>query len=200
MAEAAVFRLYDEGEGAPARATAEDLADAALLGRDTGAKRLKRRRLLRALAAEVLGVHPDLVTLDRAGTGAVRVTGPDPLFTSVSGCGRWTALAVARHPVGVDVEIHPPEREPPFDLLQPLEQEAILADPQPRHLFIRFWTAREAYLKAQGRGFDIMPDKVRAARRDTEVALIEDGRPIVFAQIIEREDAIAAIVELPAEG
>jgi phosphopantetheinyl transferase len=200
VAEATVFRLYAEGEGTPARATAEDLADAALLGRDTGAQRLKHRRLLRALAAEVLGVYPDRVTFERAATGAVRVTAPDSLFTSVSGCGRWTALAVARHPVGVDVEIHPPEREPPFDLLQPLEQEAILADPQPRHLFIRFWTAREAYLKAQGRGFDIMPDKVRAARRDTEVALIEEGRPIVFAHIVEREDAIAAIVELPAGG
>ncbi len=200
MVEAAVFRLYSDCEGTPARPTAEDMSDAALLGRDTGAERLKHRRLLRALAAEVLDVHPDLVTFERATTGAVRVTGPSLLFASVSSCGRWTALAVARHPVGVDVEIHPPEREPPFDLLQPLEQEAILADPQPRHLFIRFWTAREAYLKAEGRGFDVMPDKVRAARRDSEVALIEEGRPIVFARIVEREDAIAAIVELPPEG
>jgi 4'-phosphopantetheinyl transferase len=179
---------------------AEDLADAALLGAQTGAQRLKHRRLLRALAAEVLDVHPDAVTFERAASGAVRVVGPRPLFASVSGSGPWTALAVSHHPVGVDVEVHPPEREPPFDLLQPMEQEAILADPEPRRLFLHFWTAREAYLKAQGRGLDVMPDTVRAARRDTDVALIEAGRPIVFAQIIEREDAIAAIVELPPEG
>jgi phosphopantetheinyl transferase len=194
-----VFRLIREGEGEPsARATSADLADAAELGAEQGARRLWRRRWLRTLAAEALDVHPDIIAIERLPHGGVRIAGPRALYASVSGRGAWTALALCENPVGVDVELYPPEREPPFDLLQPLEQDVILSDPEPRRLFLRFWTAREAYLKAQGRGLDVMPDRVRAARRGQEVALIEEGHDIAFATITECDDAIAAIVELPA--
>ncbi len=199
MLDAAAFRLYRDGEGTPAHATPEDLADAAVLGPEGGAKRLMHRRLLRAMAAEVLDVHPDAVRFQREPSGLVRVVAPEPLQASIAGRGAWTALALAPHPVGVDVELYPPDRDPPFDLLQQLEQDVILADPDPARLFLRFWTAREAYLKAEGRGLSVMPDQVRAARRDSEVALIEKGRPIAIARIVERDDAVAAIVELPSE-
>ena len=196
MAARAAFRLLREGEGRPAHATPDDLADAAALGPGPGAARLMRRRRVRALAAEVLQVHPDAIRFEREAGGLVRITAPEPLWTSVAGRGDWTALAIAPHPIGVDVEPYPPDRDPPFDLLQPLEQDAILADPDPLRLFLRFWTAREAYLKADGRGLSVMPDKVRAASRASEVALVEQGRPIAIARIVERDDAIAAIVEL----
>lgn len=195
----ASFRLIRTEEGKPARATAEDLADAAVLGPDQGAARLMRRRLLRALAAETLGVHPDTVAIERLPTGGLRIAGPERLYASVSGRDGWTALGLAVHPVGVDVETYPPQDPPAFDLLHPLEQETILDDANPRRLFLRFWAAREAYLKAKGRGFDVMPSQVRAARRDAEVALIEPGQPVAIARIMERDEAIAAIVEL-AEG
>jgi len=196
MARAVAFRLVRDGEGAPAHATAEDLADAAVLGPEGGAKRLMHRRLLRAMAAETLDVHPDAFRFHREASGMVRITQPEPLHASIAARGAWTALAIAPHPVGVDVELYPPDRDPPFDLLQQLEQDVILADPDPARLFLRFWTAREAYLKADGRGLSVMPDQVRAARRHSEVALIEEGRPIAIARIVEQGDAIAAIVEL----
>ncbi len=196
-----LFRLIHDSEGEPsARATADDLADAATMGEDRGARRLWRRRWLRAVTAQTLGVHPDIIEIERLATGGCAIRGPVPLYASLSGRGAWTAVALAEHSVGVDVELYPPERDPPFDLLQPLEQDAILADSEPRRLFLRFWTAREAYLKAQGRGLDVMPEKVRAARRGEEVALIEAGHPLAFATVIERGDAIAAIVELPPEA
>ena len=200
MAREAVFRLLKQGEGTSARPTAEDLQDAAALGQEAGARRLERRRRLRALAAETLGVHPDAVRIERRADGTLRITEPEPLYASVAGRGAWTALALGPRPVGVDVETCPSDTEPPFDLLQPLEQDAILADPDPPRLFLRFWAAREAYLKADGRGLGVMPDRVRAAQRDEAVALIEQGRPIAIARLVEREDAIAAIVELEAEA
>ena len=200
MAVQTVFRLLKQGEGTAARPTAEDLQDAAALGQEGGARRLERRRLLRALAAEALNVHPDAVRIQRMADGTVRIREPEALYASVSGRGAWTVLALGPRPVGVDVETCPPDTEPPFDLLQPLEQEVILADPDPPRLFLRFWAAREAYLKADGRGLGVMPDQVRAAHRDAEVALIEPGRPIAIARLVEREDAIAAIVELEAEA
>ena len=199
MIGAAAFRLVREGEGAPAHATPDDLADAAVLGPEGGAKRLMHRRLLRAMAAEFLDVHPDQLRFHREPSGLVRITEPQPLYASIAARGVWTALAIAPHPVGVDVELYPPDRDPPFDLLQQLEQDVILADPDPAGRFLRFWTAREAYLKADGRGLSVMPDQVRAAQRHSEVALIEAGRPIAIARIVERDDAIAAIVELSPE-
>jgi 4'-phosphopantetheinyl transferase len=194
------FRLIHDDEARTVPATAADLADAADLGPNQGARRLYRRRILRGVAAEVLGVHPDLIVIDRLAHGGVAIVGPKPLYASLSGRGAWTALGISERPVGVDVELYPPERDPPFDVLAPLEQETILTDPEPRHLFLRFWTAREAYLKAQGRGIDVEPSAIRAARRDQEVALIEAGHPIAFATVIERDDAIAAIVELEPEA
>ena len=194
------LRLIREDEARPARPTADDLADAAILGAEQGARRLRRRGLLRALAAEALEVHPDIIAFVREGSGLVRITAPEPCFASLSERGRWTALVIAEHPVGVDVEIYPPEREPPFDLLHPFEQEQILGSSDPERSFLRFWTAREAYLKAEGRGLDVEPSTVRAGRRGDEVVLVEAGRPLAFASIVEREDAIAAIVELNQGG
>jgi len=196
---AAVFRLIREGEGAPAHALPEDLADAAALGLERGARRLMRRRLLRALAAEILDLHPDALRFHREASGLVKLIAPELLHVSVADRGAWTALAVAPHPVGVDIDLYPPDRDPPFDLLQPRERDIILADPDPARLFLRFWTAREAYLKADGRGLSVMPDRVRAAQHHAEavlIALIEEGRPITIARIVERDDAVAAIVEL----
>jgi len=103
---------------------------------------------------------------------------------------------MSSRPVGVDVEAYAPDLDPPLGLLQPEEQNAILAGPDPMRLFLRFWTAREAYLKAGGRGLSVMPDQIRAEERDGGVALIEAGRPVALAELIECGDAIAAIVEL----
>lgn len=194
MSLAPAFRLVGEGEGAQARATAEDLADAAALGPARGAVRLRRRRLLRALAAEVLEAHPDAVRFERLADGRTRILAPRPLYSSVAGRGGWTALAVASDPVGVDVELWPPEPGPPLALLHPLEQAEISASVDPARVFLHFWTAREACLKADGRGLSVAPEQVRAARRDDAVALIEAGRPDRLARLIERGDAIAAIV------
>ena len=195
-----IFRLIRDDEARGAHPTADDLADAGLLGPDQGAKRLRRRGLLRALAAEVLAAHPDRISFERSGTGQVRITAPEPRFASLSERGRWTTLAISQHPVGVDVELYPPEREPPFDLLHPSEQEQILASSDPERLFLGYWTAREAYLKAQGRGLDVEPSAIRAGRRGEDVVLVETGRPLAFARIVEREDAIAAIVELTSDA
>jgi len=190
------FRLVREGEGQPACATCEDRIDAAPKGADGGWDRLMRRRLLRAMAADVLDRHPDAVRFERGAEGRVRITGPERLYTSVAGRGGWTALAMSSRPVGVDVEAYAPDLDPPLGLLQPEEQNAILAGPDPMRLFLRFWTAREAYLKAGGRGLSVMPDQIRAEERDGGVALIEAGRPVALAELIECGDAIAAIVEL----
>ena len=90
----------------------------------------------------------------------------------------------------------PPEPNLPLELLDASERDEILASAAPERLFLRYWTAREAYLKAQRRGLDTELSAVRASRREDVVVLLETGRPPATACFVEREDAIAAIVEL----
>lgn len=192
------FRLIWEAEAQPARPTAEDLADAAPLGVGQGARRLMRRGLLRALAAEVLGVHPGAVVFERLSTNRVRVIAPEPRYVSLAQRGTWIALAISQAPVGVDVEQDPGEDPLPLNLLHPDERAEIEAAADPRRLFLHYWTAREAWLKAQGRGLDVELASIRASQTGPFTTLTEGGGASGRAQIIEREDAIAAIVELPS--
>lgn len=190
------FRLLREDEGRPVPATAADLADAAELGPARGAERLARRRLLRGFAAEVAGVHPDAVAVERLGTGQVRITAPEPRYASLAQRGPWVALAISEVPVGVDVETCPAENPLPLHLLHPDERREIEAATDPGALFLRFWTAREAWLKAQGRGLDVELGALRARASGKVVLVGEPGGPAALARIIERDNAIAAIVEL----
>jgi phosphopantetheinyl transferase len=114
------------------RASPDDLADAALARRDGGGPRLLRRRMLRALAARVLDLHPDRVRFVRDAQGAPGLADP-PAYLSTSGCRDHSAVVLSPYPVGVDIE----SRSEPGDL--------------------RRWTRLEATLKAHGRGLHDVP-------------------------------------------
>ena len=193
----------DEAEEAlrSAPATVDDLTDAAHLGPIKGAARLIRRRLLRAYAASTLGVAPATVSLGRSAQGGLYVLGPTHLFASVAGRGDWTALALSDRPVGVDVEIRPPEHPLPLNLLHPRERRTLeaLSGPIRDLAFLRFWTAREAYVKAQEKGLPAELAEIEAqnAAGGPDVNLIEQAIAVARAAITMQADAIAAVVELP---
>lgn len=82
------------------------------------------------------------------------------LFFNVSHSGNRVACATAPVPVGVDVEkIRPvPELEHIVDRYFSVEErEAILAPPVEERLarFFEFWTLKESYIKAVGKGLSI---------------------------------------------
>lgn len=185
-----------------ARATPQDLADAAALGPERGAARLYRRRLLRAFAARTLAVHPDAVGIARNDSGGVAITGPTPLFASVSGRDGWTALALSEHPVGVDVESRPAETPLPLDLLHPRERDHLrgLEGAAANLAFLRFWTAREAYVKATGAGLPIELSRIEARDdgKGQEVLLREDGVVRARACPAVTDDYVAAVVQIGA--
>ena len=196
-----VRRGSEEAEAALARtrATLEDMADAAPLGPRLGAFRLYRRRLLRSLAAEMLGAEPGAVRIERRPEGGLFIAAPELLHASVAASGDWTALALARHPIGVDVEMLTETHSVPLDLLHPAEREALLErDEADRSIaFLRFWTAREAYCKAQGRGLPAELSTIRAADDGDGVILFEEGRAPKQATLTITADLICAVVEYP---
>lgn len=117
--------------------TAGDLAD--LARRPRAAWRAERRRATRALLAALARVHPDTIVLARSRFGALAVVAPAGWWLSVAGQGAHCAIALARMPIGVDIE---PLDQPalPDDLFTPRE----LRDGGDRLLR---WTAKEAHAK-----------------------------------------------------
>ena len=163
--------------GSPARAC--DLADAALLRQpDAGARRLLRRRLLRALVARALGRPVEAVRIGRSADGAPETDGA---FVSIAARGDWALLAVGPAPVGVDLET--PDREP-------LDFAGCVEAPWAA------WTAREAYAKAAG----VSLDEAASARVICVTAdriELQDGARRITAQRFERGDLVCAAVILP---
>ncbi|WP_297508468.1 4'-phosphopantetheinyl transferase superfamily protein [uncultured Caulobacter sp.] len=136
-----------EAESLMARAalTPADYADFA--GRADAASRLARRRLVKGLIAGLADLHPDAVVIGRSTLGAPLVMSPDGWHVSLSA--RWPrlAVAVARQPVGVDLE-RVDQDPPPDDAFTPAERERIAGQPR---LALALWTAKEAHAKRTGR-------------------------------------------------
>ena len=183
-------------------ATAQDLADAAPLAARLGAARLYRRRLLRAFAARTLGVGSGEIGIQRVESGGQRITTPSHLFASVAKRGDWTAVVTSIHPVGVDIEILPAEQPVPLDLLHHRERAALENLPTEAIdlAFLRFWTAREAYLKATGRGLPAELSTVEAQDDPggERVLLIEAHKIRARAAITVTDECVVAVVELRA--
>lgn len=129
--------------------TDRDLADFAAA--PDAAMRLLRRRLTRVLLARIAGVSPGSILFGRSSEGAPSVLSPKGWHVSVAGQAPLCVIAVARQPLGCDVEPH--AGSPPlWDMLTPVESEALALlphDAQPREWLCR-WTAKEAHAKRLG--------------------------------------------------
>ena len=165
--------------GSPARPS--DLADAALLRQPwAGARRLLRRRLLRALVARALGRSVDDVRLDRTPDGAPIAEGA---FVSLAARGDWALLGVGPTPLGVDLEI-PDGDPPPFTAGAGVPPWAA-------------WTAREAYAKAAGVSLD-EAQALKMRRVSAERVEFRNGSGRITAAWLDRDGLVCAAVALPA--
>lgn len=126
---------------ARAALTTDDLAD--LAHRPHAEWGAARRRISRALLAAVAEVHPDGIILSRSCFGALGVISPAGWYISMAGQHGWCAIALARVPVGVDIE--PLDQcAPPADLFSARE----LREGGDR---LARWTLKEAHAKRFGR-------------------------------------------------
>lgn len=120
----------------------------------------------RILLSHIVGCTPADLTFETTAAGKPRLTGtPAEIDFSLSHARNVVAVAAAHAPVGVDVE---PIRE--IDDLDDLTEIMLAAEERDvmrrtpagersRHL-LRYWTIKEALLKAAGVGFSIAPDTV----------------------------------------
>ena len=95
---------------------------------------------------------------------------------SVSHKPRCVAAVVSREPAGIDIEDLEPRSEPPYRLVAG-EGEWELGGGRSQELFFRYWTAKEAVLKAAGVGITgLKKCTVVSIPDDTHVDLSYRGR------------------------
>lgn len=124
---------------------------------------LAGRRLIRHVLSHLLAIAPADVRLVENHYGALSLdpgAHPVPWHFNLSHTDHLLALAIARHPIGVDVEhVHRAGRtvELADRFFAPAEVAALHALPEPlrRDRFFDLWTLKEAYIKARGMGLAI---------------------------------------------
>lgn len=97
---------------------------------------------------------------------------------NVSHSGDWVICAFSLFPVGVDVEI---EKEHNLDIAKRFfdkrEYETLRECESPKELFISYWTLKESYVKAEGKGMQIPFDTFSFDISPDEVKLQVEGKP-----------------------
>lgn len=131
-----------------------------------------RRTLARDILARQLDLPAEAVTIGHEASGRPVVATPHHtgLHLSLATRAGVVAVALARDPVGIDVERVDPTAELPLETLHPGERQMLLElTPSARPLaFARLWSSKEAYVKALGTGFIRAPEsfQIRLVGRD----------------------------------
>lgn len=142
----------------------------------------ERSALRRALARDVLanqfGLASEAVTIGHDPRGRPLIATPTGtgLHVSLATRAGVVALALAHHPVGIDIERVDPAGEPPFEALHPDERQMLrdLLPPARPLAFARLWSAKEAYVKALGIGFLRAPESFRVRLAGLEGFEVDD--------------------------
>jgi 4'-phosphopantetheinyl transferase len=143
--------------------------------------------LLRILLSYYLHISPDELKMVKHSKGKPYQLNDPCLFFNISNSGDCCVFAVSRNgEVGVDLE----KIRPLDDLdelirknFSPKEQAVINRQPKERlHRFFKFWTIKEAFLKAIGEGMRLTPDLLEFSSEKGEHKLQS------FAGIVESQE------------
>ena len=128
---------------------------------------VRGRAWVRQQLGPALGLLPESVEIAAEPGGRLYIPGA-ALDFNLSHTGSWIALGICQGGrLGVDLEtIDPavPAREIASEFFLPAERDWIAAGPVDR--FFHLWTAKEALMKATGRGLSLAPDKIRVNIRN----------------------------------
>ncbi|WP_374950230.1 4'-phosphopantetheinyl transferase family protein [Mucilaginibacter sp.] len=113
------------------------------------------RGALRFILSRYLNIHPSEIEFSQTGEKKPYIANDDTgLQFNLSHSGDWVLLAIAKQHVGTDIEYLDPDFH--FDDIIPehfSEKEAISINTSDKIAnFYKFWTRKEAFLKATGQG------------------------------------------------
>ncbi|WBS03484.1 4'-phosphopantetheinyl transferase superfamily protein [Pseudoduganella sp. SL102] len=171
---------------------------------------LASRFLLRRVLAELADTEPERLLFDTSRHGKPALRGRPDLAFNLSHCRGVAVLLIgAGAAAGVDIELVQPGRADPLvaqRLFHRAEQIQLLACPRGGYdrLFLRFWTLKEAVLKAEGSGL-ALPMDAFAALIDGDsivpltVPLALAGRPFAIGQVELAPDLVCAWTRVCAD-
>jgi 4'-phosphopantetheinyl transferase len=140
------------------------------------------RGLLREVLGAAVDVAPGEIAIRYGEHGKPRVDSLDGLEFNLSHSGGLALLALARCPVGADIERHKPRRW--ADVARRFyaegEQRRLFAPPEEGQeaRFFRTWTCKEAFLKCTGEGLS-------RSLRSYEVELLGDSARLAWARGVD---------------
>lgn len=178
------YSLLDNSEKQRASAIAHDFARVEFI---------KARALLRLVLADHATKRPNDFTFATASNGKPYVADDETLEFNVSHSNGIVLIAVARSPVGIDIEaaVISIDQLSVADTVFSRTERAVLRsapEAQRANVFLSLWTRKEAYLKATGRGFSSSLDQISSVS--------QDGRIVDHSQPLSRKPWYA--FELPA--
>lgn len=125
---------------------------------------LLRRRIARTLAAMAGGADAAAIAIVLDANGKPGFAGiPPGLHLGFASRDHVNLVALARHPIGIDLERPLPPSNIPWNILRADEADALQALPvkDQAPAFARLWSAKEAALKASGEGLMQAPETIR---------------------------------------
>lgn len=142
------------------------------------ASRDRRQHVLRNLVAKALRLGPAVVEIEQFAGRPPVVTRPlgSGLYLSEVERGRFTAIAVARSPVGVAIEVADFDAPVTSERLHPIESAFLepLAGKEKVLAFARLCSIKDAYSHARGQGLSPLPSRLAVQFVDEERAAISD--------------------------
>ena len=123
-------------------------------GSDKQAEHRTAHALLRAVLRQAYGLEDAVLAQDEHGKPFLP-RHPEIAF-NLSHCAGLAVCGVAGEPLGVDAEQIRPLRERVLRrVFAPEEVAAVGESASPDEMFFRFWTLKESFVKATGRGLDL---------------------------------------------
>ena len=138
-----------------------------------------RRTFTRRIVAARLKVAADHVTIAHAPDGSPRVVVPEcALRLSISGRDDFCAVGVAPCAIGVDLEPLGAVVEPAWNVLHARERAVLdaLSGAARHEMFLRLWTAKEAYVKALGQGLSREPAQIEIVAIGADAFTVREAR------------------------
>ena len=124
------------------------------------------RGYLRQILSQYLDLSPERIIFDYSSQGKPSIQG-NPLQFNLSHSHDRAIYAIAKHPVGIDIEyIHPIGAAELVDRFFSSSEQAIfhaLPIDLQQAAFFHAWTQKEAYLKACGTGLSISLDRIEVS-------------------------------------
>lgn len=115
------------------------------------------RSLLKILLAEYTGLPVDKILLDIDANKKPYLPSHPLIFFNVSHAGDYAIIGISKSPIGVDVEYNNKDfdyQEILPNIFNKIEIDQIFNSKVKHHTFYKFWTRKEAIVKAIGKGID----------------------------------------------